>query len=179
MREASLYLQAGRPMRSAADGSAISALGHLTTSTTFPSTLGPGTMCNIENCSDRTSCLPGVFYLLKRCTEFLDRDKSVNGWNVGEDEVPNKRVDFERGVDVRIVGIDGTWARSCVMNSVSTSTAELTTRSSLEGLNINEFFLVLSATGLVYRRCRLDWINGDKFGAVILHDSRKRRSGGA
>jgi len=31
----------------------------------------------------------------------------------------------------------------------------------MQGLALKEFFLLLSSTGLAYRRCRLDWVNGD------------------
>ena len=40
--------------------------------------------------------------------------------------------------------------------------------SSIEGLQLTEFFLVLSSTGLAYRRCQLAWVNGDQIGVIFL-----------
>jgi hypothetical protein len=49
--------------------------------------------------------------------------------------------------------------------------------ASLNGLNLNEFFLLLSSTGLAYRRCELSWVNGEQIGVTFLKD--RRRSKGA
>ena len=49
--------------------------------------------------------------------------------------------------------------------------------SSIEGLQLSEFFLVLSSTGLAYRRCRLAWVNGDQIGVTFLRH-RGKKSGG-
>jgi hypothetical protein len=35
---------------------------------------------------------------------------------------------------------------------------------SVQGLALKEFFLLLSSTGLAYRRCELAWVNGDQLG---------------
>src|SRR5450631_1134594 len=67
----------------------------------------------------------------------------------------NERVDFQRGVDVFMMGIDGTWRRNCLMFDVSQTGARLCVENSIEGLELKEFFLLLSSTGLAYRRCRL------------------------
>jgi hypothetical protein len=64
-----------------------------------------------------------------------------------------ERVTFSRGYDVRIMAIDGTWRRSCVLNAISDNDAELTVEGSIHGINLKEFFLLLSSTGLAYRRC--------------------------
>src|SRR5438045_6179545 len=56
---------------------------------------------------------------------------------------------------VWIMAIDGTWRRSCVLKGISSVDAELTLEGSIEGLNLKEFFLLLSSTGLAYRRCEL------------------------
>lgn len=71
-----------------------------------------------------------------------------------------ERVTFGRGHSVWIMGIDGTWRRSCVLKGISTIDAELTLEGSIEGLNLKEFFLLLSSTGLAYRRCELVRVNG-------------------
>jgi hypothetical protein len=78
------------------------------------------------------------------------------------------RVDFERGIPVYIMGIDGTWRRDCMMIDVSQTGARLLVEGSLEGLDLNEFFLLLSSTGLAYRRCKLVRIAGDQIGVAFL-----------
>jgi hypothetical protein len=42
-------------------------------------------------------------------------------------------------------------------------------RAQREGLHLKEFVLLLSSTGLAYRRCELAWVNGDQIGAKIHH----------
>ena len=74
------------------------------------------------------------------------------------------RVSFDRGYDVNIVAIDGTWRRSCTMLDVSDTGARLAVNESIEGLQVQEFFLVLSRNGRVYRRCELIRVNGDEIG---------------
>jgi hypothetical protein len=78
------------------------------------------------------------------------------------------RVDFERGIPVYMMGIDGTWRRDCTMIDVSQTGARLLIEGSLEGLDLKEFFLLLSATGLAYRRCQLVRVAGDQIGVVFL-----------
>ena len=76
------------------------------------------------------------------------------------DDKGRERVTFSRGYDVCIMAIDGTWRRDCVLNAISESDAELTVEGSIQGLNLKEFFLLLSSTGLAYRRCELVRVNG-------------------
>ena len=71
-----------------------------------------------------------------------------------------ERVTFSRGVDVCIMAIDGTWRRDCQLNAISDNDAALTVEGSIQGLNLKEFFLLLSSTGLAYRRCELVRVNG-------------------
>jgi len=78
------------------------------------------------------------------------------------------RVDFERGIPVYMMGIDGTWRRDCMMIDVSQSGARLVIEGSLEGLDLKEFFLLLSSTGLAYRRCKLVRVAGDQIGVAFL-----------
>ena len=52
------------------------------------------------------------------------------------------RVSFDDGIDVQIMGIDGTWCRQCKLVDVSVSGARLIAADSLEGLNLREFFLI-------------------------------------
>ena len=75
-----------------------------------------------------------------------------------------------------MMAIDGTWRRPCLIEDVSELGAKLTIEGSVEGLNLKEFFLLLSSTGLAYRRCELSWINGDQIGVSFLRlDKKKKR----
>jgi hypothetical protein len=78
-----------------------------------------------------------------------------------------------------MMAIDGTWRRSCVMDDVSQTGARLTVDSSIAGLNLKEFFLLLSSTGLAYRRCSLAWVNGEEIGVTFVQPptQKKTRSG--
>ena len=78
------------------------------------------------------------------------------------------RVNFEHGVAVQMMAIDGTRRRDCIMRDASDSGARLIVSGSLEGLELKEFFLLLSSTGLVYRRCRLVRLQGDEIGIEFL-----------
>ncbi len=93
------------------------------------------------------------------------------------ESVPDKRktqrVNFQAGVTVQILGIDGTWRRTCIMRDVSESGALLVVEGSLAGLELNEFFLSLSSTGLAYRRCEKSWVNGDQLGVVFIKADAK------
>jgi PilZ domain len=87
----------------------------------------------------------------------------------------NERVDFERGIRVYIMGIDGTWRRDCLMIDVSQTGARLLIDTSIEGLDLKEFFLLLSSTGLAFRRCRLVRIAGDQIGVEFLERDKARK----
>ena len=80
----------------------------------------------------------------------------------------SERVDFERGIHVYIVGIDGTWRRDCLMIDVSQTGARLCIEGSFEGLDLREFFLLLSSTGLAFRRCKMVRVDGDQIGVEFL-----------
>ena len=87
------------------------------------------------------------------------------------------RVEFERGIPVYLMGIDGTWRRECKMIDVSQTGARLHIEGSLEGLDLKEFFLLLSSTGLAYRRCQLVRVDGDRLGVEFLaRDTLKRKA---
>ena len=87
----------------------------------------------------------------------------------------SERVDFERGIHVYIMGIDGTWRRDCTMIDVSQTGARLCVEGSLEGLDLREFFLLLSSTGLAYRRCRKVRLAGDQIGVEFLKPDRNTK----
>src|SRR5262249_15343107 len=85
------------------------------------------------------------------------------------------RVVFERGIPAHMMGIDGTWRRDCTMEDVSETGAKLTVEGSVEGLHLKEFFLLLSSTGLAYRRCELAWVNGDQIGVNFLKAGDRKK----
>ena len=89
-----------------------------------------------------------------------------------------ERVTFERGFPAHMMGIDGTWRRDCTLEDVSETGAKLTVEGSVEGLHLKEFFLLLSSTGLAYRRCELAWVNGDQIGVNFLKTGRQKEKGG-
>ncbi|MGX7743425.1 PilZ domain-containing protein [Rhodopseudomonas parapalustris] len=88
-------------------------------------------------------------------------------------ETGAERVSFGRGYNVWIMGIDGTWRRNCVLKAVSSVDAELELEGSIEGLNLKEFFLLLSSTGLAYRRCELVRVNGSEIDVRFLSTRNK------
>ena len=87
----------------------------------------------------------------------------------------SQRVEFERGIHVYIMGIDGTWRRECMMIDVSGTGARLCIKGSFEGLDLKEFFLLLSSTGLAFRRCKLVRIAGNQIGVEFLEREKTRK----
>jgi hypothetical protein len=99
---------------------------------------------------------------------------------MSDDNRGGERVTFSRGYDVCIMAIDGTWRRECQLNAISDTEATLTVEGSIQGLNLNEFFLLLSSTGLAYRRCELVRVNGTDMDIQFLRGKHtKKRSGAA
>jgi len=90
----------------------------------------------------------------------------------------SERVNFDRGVPVFMMGIDGTWRRGCKLVDVSQTGARLRVEGSLEGLDLKEFFLLLSSTGLAYRRCQLVRLAGDEIGVEFLAREKKAKKSG-
>lgn len=86
-----------------------------------------------------------------------------------------ERITFERGITAHMMGIDGTWRRDCTMEDISETGAKLTVDGSMEGLHLKEFFLLLSSTGLAYRRCELAWVNGDTIGVNFIKTAEKKK----
>lgn len=74
------------------------------------------------------------------------------------------RVRFEFGYPARIVAIDGTWFRDCLIEDISPTGARISLSDSIDGLNLAEFFLALSRTGAAHRRCRMVWLKGETVG---------------
>lgn len=87
------------------------------------------------------------------------------------------RVAFANPLTVHIMAIDGTWRRTCRLLDISSTGARLLIEGSVEGLQLKEFFLLLSSTGLAYRRCEMVRISGDEMGIHFLAEKvEKRRS---
>src|SRR6202046_2999693 len=87
------------------------------------------------------------------------------------------RVTFARGHVVHIMGIDGTWRRQCTLLDVSATGARLTVEGSIVGLNLKEFFLLLSSTGLAFRRCSLVRVNGAEIDVQFLQTKQSKKKG--
>ena len=86
----------------------------------------------------------------------------------------SERVTFDQGVRVRVFAIDGSWQRECALSDVSDSGARLIFDTDTAGLNLNEFFLALSANGMAYRRCRLVRTMGNQIGVRFVQSMTKR-----
>jgi hypothetical protein len=82
------------------------------------------------------------------------------------------RVAFSRGIPARIFAIDGTWSRDCMMLDAGDAGAKLEFEVSIADLNLKEFLLQLSTTG-VFRRCELAWVNGEQIGVHFLKPPAK------
>lgn len=88
----------------------------------------------------------------------------------------NSRVKMDHRQPVNLMGSDGTWRRSCMLLDVSQTGAKLEVEGTLDVLQAKEFFLVLSSTGLAYRRCELVWIDGTTAGVHFITADGKRKS---
>lgn len=85
------------------------------------------------------------------------------------------RVRFDHSRPVNLMGVDGTWRRSCVLLDVSQSGAKLQIEGSPDVLRAREFFLLLSSTGLAFRRCELVWVDGTQVGVKFTNLDKKGR----
>jgi hypothetical protein len=87
------------------------------------------------------------------------------------------RVQIEHSHPVNLMGVDGTWRRSCFLLDVSESGAKLEVEGPVNVLQAREFFLLLSSTGLAFRRCELVWIDGAQVGVrFIAKDIKKKKA---
>ena len=87
------------------------------------------------------------------------------------------RVHIEHCHPVNLMGVDGTWRRSCFLLDVSDSGAKLEVEGPVNVLQAREFFLLLSSTGLAFRRCELVWIDGAQVGVrFIAKDIKKKKA---
>jgi len=88
-----------------------------------------------------------------------------------------ERVRLEKKYPVNLMGVDGTWRRNCFLVDVSATGARLKVDGSLEALKAQAFFLILSSTGLAFRRCELVRIDGSQVGVRFV--ANKKNKGGA
>src|SRR5271170_7906599 len=86
------------------------------------------------------------------------------------------RVQFQRPFPANLMGVDGTWRRTCVLRDVSSTGARLEIEGTTDVLQAKEFFLVLSSTGLAFRRCELVWIDGTTVGIRFLVNKPDKKS---
>jgi hypothetical protein len=96
--------------------------------------------------------------------------------NPTEQRRTGERVAFDKGYDAHMMAIDGTWRRDCRLLDVSETGGKLIVEASIVGLNLKEFFLLLSSTGLAYRRCELAWVNGDQIGVNFLKVGKGKKA---
>jgi hypothetical protein len=85
------------------------------------------------------------------------------------------RVQFQRPYPVTLMGVDGTWQRDCELHDASSTGARVEVSGTTDVLRAKEFFLVLSSTGLAFRRCELVWIDGSTVGVRYLINKPDRK----
>ena len=85
------------------------------------------------------------------------------------------RVHFQHERSVNLMGVDGTWRRACILKDISATGARLEVEGSTDVLKSREFFMVLSSTGLAFRRCELVWINGSTAGVHFISNTGKKK----
>ena len=85
-------------------------------------------------------------------------------------------VNFDQGVRVHIAAIDGSWRRACMMSEVSQTGAKLTLSEGIDKLDLSEFMLLLTPTGIVSRRCELVRADGEEVFIRFVPAERKKPS---
>lgn len=88
----------------------------------------------------------------------------------------NDRIAFERGFPAAITSLDGKWRMPCAMDDVSNEGARLSVQGDVEGVNLKEFILLLSANGKAFRRCELSWVKGSEIGVRFIKPDGRRRA---
>jgi hypothetical protein len=83
------------------------------------------------------------------------------------------RVHFHHEHLVNLMAVDGTWRRACILKDISKTGARLEVEGSTDVLKAREFFMVLSSTGLAFRRCEMRWVNGSTVGVEFVASSKK------
>ena len=75
-----------------------------------------------------------------------------------------------------MMSADGKWRMPCAMDDVSNEGAKLSVQGNLEGVDLKEFILLLSANGKAFRRCELSWIEGSELGVRFIKADGKKRA---
>jgi hypothetical protein len=86
-----------------------------------------------------------------------------------------ERIRFEHRYPVNLMGVDGTWRRTCILLDVSTTGARLEVDGTLDVLKAQEFFLLLSSTGLAFRRCNSSVLTDLRSAFASSRRRRRRR----
>ncbi|MET4374692.1 hypothetical protein ABIA99_007422 [Bradyrhizobium sp. LB12.1] len=84
------------------------------------------------------------------------------------------RVRMDNRQPVNLMGSDGTWRRSCVLLDISNTGAKIEVEGSLDVLSAKEFFMLLSSTGLAYRRCELVWSTEPRLASTLSKQMARR-----
>ncbi|MGO9356896.1 MAG: PilZ domain-containing protein [Xanthobacteraceae bacterium] len=90
----------------------------------------------------------------------------------------SERVSFAEGLNARSMGVDGTWQRACTLLDISATGARLQVEGSIDVMHKREFFLILSSTGLVFRRCELVRVKGDEIGIRFVTEKLDKKAKG-
>lgn len=85
------------------------------------------------------------------------------------------RVRFDHRHPVNLMGVDGTWRRNCFLLDASDSGAKLEIEGPTDVLQSKEFFLVLSSTGLAFRRCEMIWVDGSQIGVKYIDNDKGKK----
>lgn len=93
-----------------------------------------------------------------------------------EKEQQIRRVTFDKPPSVLIMAIDGTWKRHCLIKDISEVDATLHVEGTVEALSLKEFFLLLSSTGLAFRRCELQKVDGEMIEVSFIGRQKKKPS---
>jgi PilZ domain len=70
----------------------------------------------------------------------------------------------------------GRGGEPCILLDVSESGANLEMEGSATVLQAREFFLLLSSTGLAFRKCELVWIDGVQVGVRFIEKGPRKKS---
>ena len=87
---------------------------------------------------------------------------------MGRDKRRSPRVLLKSTKKLMAVGIDRSWSRDCTMIDVSDIGILLSWGHTIERHDLEEFFLILPESGLVYRRCQLVRLEADKIAARFV-----------
>jgi hypothetical protein len=81
-----------------------------------------------------------------------------------------ERISFGKAQPVRMMAIDGSWQMPCLMMDISASGARLKLDTPSPDTKLKEFYLLLSANGMVHRRCELVRVSGSEIGVQFVPD---------